>query len=172
MAAEMNSLSALERRVHNLENRNHHWRMATGLLVAIIGVTVLSGSVWKEDRRLDLRELRLVDDNGHARMLLTLTELGHPKILMVDPDGHVRAQYTSEALAFEDRGTPRVRLGIERRLQFFDDLGKRRAELSTDDGGSFLTLRPDSGKAFARIGISNTGEKFVTQSTAATTAER
>ncbi len=172
MAAELMSSSELERRLVRLEIRERRWRMATGVLVAVIGVTVLSGSVWKENRRLDLRELRLVDDNGHPRMLLTLTELGHPKILMVDSDGHVRAQYTSEALAFEDRGTPLVRLGVERRLQFFDDLGKRRAELFADDSGSFVMLRPESGNAFARIGVSNTGEKFVTQSTSATAAER
>ena len=111
MAAELTISSDLERRLVRLENRNRHWRMATGVLAAIVGVTVLSGSVWKEDRRLDLRELRLVDDNGHARMLLTLTRDGHPKLLMLEADGQVRSQFTTDVLSFEERGTPRVILG-------------------------------------------------------------
>ncbi|MDP1797182.1 MAG: hypothetical protein Q8K78_06860, partial [Planctomycetaceae bacterium] len=141
-------------------------------LFATICVGIFSGSVWKDNPRLDVRELRLVDDDGHPRMLLTLAGNGHPKILMLDADGRVRAQYTAELLAFEDRGTPRVWLGANNHLQLFDGSGTHRVDLSANGSGSFLKLKPGSGRAFARIGVSNTGEKFVTQSTSAQSAER
>lgn len=163
----MASNSALELRLARLEHRERRWRMATGLLLAVLGVTVLSGSVWNNERRLDLRELRLVDDHGHTRMLLTLTPEGHPKLLMLEADGQIRSQLSADLLSFEVRGTPRVRLGAEQQLQLFDRDGVRRAELGGDSSGSFLMLRQGTGKGFARIGISSTGEKFVTQSTAA-----
>lgn len=152
----------LESRLTRLETREQRWRMLAAGLFAVMCVIVFSGSVWKDDPRLDVRELRLVDDNGHPRMLLTLTGNGHPKILMVDADGQVRSQYTAELLSFEDRGTPRVLLGADHQLQLFDKAGTPRADLSAGSSGSFLTLKPGSGRAFARIGVSNTGEKFVT----------
>ncbi len=157
-----------EQRLVCLECRTRRWQMATALLAVTLGVVILSGSVWKDEPRLEARELRLVDENGHARLLLTLADNGHPKILMLDADGLIRAQYTSELLAFEDRGTPRVRLGFGNGLQLFDRHGLCQADLSVGTG-SFLTLynRPERG--FARLGINAQGEKFATTSTSATT---
>jgi hypothetical protein len=166
----MDPSSSLEARLARLEQNARRWRVATTLLAGILGITVLSGSVWKDSPRLDVRELRLIDEQGRARLLLTLADTGHPKMLMVDADGQIRAQYTSELLAFEDRGTPRVRMGYGNGLQLFDRQGQQQADLSVGTG-SFLTLynRPERG--FARLGIDRNGVKYATQSTSAAVAE-
>lgn len=162
----MRNVIDLEARLVRLEQRERRWRMVAGLLATTLGVAALSGSVWKDHPRVDVRELRLLDDQGHPRMLLTLTAEGHPKVLMTDADGRVRAQYGSEALSFEDRGTPRAVLGANG-VQLFDQEGLKQADLSVGRGESFLTLWNRPAKGFVRIGISKTGEKFVTPSTSA-----
>lgn len=158
--------SPMEVRLARLERREHHWRIATIAVTGLLGIVVLSGSVWKDDPRLDVRELRLVDENGRPRLLLTMADTGHPKMLMVDADGQIRAQYTSESLSFEDRGTPRVRLGDGNALKLFDRQGQCQANLWVDDG-SFLTLNNLPGRGFARLGIDRNGVKYATQSTSA-----
>lgn len=166
MDVESRSTLDWERRLSRLEKRERCWRGLAVLAVTTLGVTVLAGSVWNDVGRLDVRELRLVDDHGHPRMLLTLAGPGHPKLLMLEADGQVCAQLTTDALSFEDRGTPQVLLGAQQHLQLYDRDGRRRVELGGGGEGAFLRLLQGTGRGFARIGISNTGEKFVTQSSA------
>lgn len=164
MSTELLAFSSWEERLIRLERRERRWRVTAVTLVGVLGIVVLSGSVWKDGPRLDVRELRLVDEQGHARLLLTLADNGHPKMLMVDADGQIRAQYTGELLSFEERGTPRLRLGYGNSIELFDRQGLCQAEL-TVGAGSFLRLynRPERG--FARFGIDRNGVKFATQST-------
>lgn len=170
MLSDPASSSAFDARLTLLERRERRWRIAATVIGGLLGITVLCGSVWKDSPRLDVRELRVIDEQGRPRMLLTLADNGHPKMLMVDADGQIRAQYTGELLSFEDRGTPRIRMGDHYGLQLFDRKGQPQASLSVD-AGSFLMLynRPERG--FARLGIDRNGVKFATQSTSATETE-
>lgn len=170
MTADPASSSGLDARLTLLEHRERRWRIAATMFAGLLGLTVLCGSVWRDSPRLDVRELRLIDEHGRPRLLLTLAGNGHPKMLMVDADGQIRAQYSGELLSFEDRGTPRIRLGDDHGVQLFDRQGQPQASLSVD-AGSFLMLYNRPQRGFARIGIDRDGVKYATQSSSMSAGE-
>jgi hypothetical protein len=156
-------LTLLQRRLERLERRQRVWQLVALAAVFATGLAGLMGAMSKESPVLEARELRLRDRDGKTRMLLMLTAEGHPKLLMLDPEGQPRAQYGSEGLSYEEFGKPCVTLSNHNNLTFYGADGRARSSFSEDSSGAFLKLIHGPKNTFARYGVAANGQIFATE---------
>lgn len=156
-------LTMLQQRLERLERRQRLWQLVALVALSTAGLAGLMGAVTKEYPALEARELRLRDREGRTRMLLMLTAEGHPKLLMLDPEGQPRAQYGSESLTFEEFGKPCVTLTNNNSLTFYGADGRPRSSFSEDSSGAFLKLIHGPKHTFARYGVAANGQIFATE---------
>lgn len=156
-------LMDLQQRLERLERRQRVWQLVALVAVCATGLAGLMGAVTKEYPVLEASELRLRDRDGKTRMLLMLTAEGHPKLLMLDPEGQPRAQYGSEGLSFEEFGKLRVHLANDSSLTFYGADGRPRSSFREDSSGAFVKLIHGPKNTFARYGVAANGQVFTTE---------
>lgn len=116
-------LEDLQTRIGKLERTERRWRTAALSLGAAGLLAFLMGAV-DLPRKLDLEELTLRDSKGNVRLKMFLLN-DHPHLMMLDPDGIPRSQFSAEMIALHERGWPRMTL---------TSAGKPAIVLYKDDG--------------------------------------
>jgi len=164
---------SLIERVTGLERAHRRLRRVTAALVLGLATTLLLGAA--ADRTLEGRTLKLTDDQGRVRVLLTTTTglsfldaEGRPRAVFgLDADGPGLVLYGESsrailnlnrdgpALAFTGpRGALRAILALVKGdpgLVFFDAQERERLQLAVRDGGARGELRTADGGAVWRV---------------------
>ena len=131
---------------------------AAGLLGGLLGSWLTSASPASADsqKALVAGELRLADDSGRTRMLLTLVR-GKPRLFMLDDDGEYRLEMglgtTGEPHVWlrDQDGAAKVQVALTAKgrpaFRLADHKGRERAILGlSEEGDPTMILRDEGGR--------------------------
>jgi hypothetical protein len=146
-------------RLIDLERSERTHRVAIALLAALLAITVGLGVARSEPKELDLRVLRILDDEAKLRMMLSANADG-ADLHIVDADGKGRVllsagKMTGVFVDDDGDGVPRASIGCDKKgpyVRLADAKGDVRAALTTTASTAGLILKqPDNGGTiFAR----------------------
>jgi hypothetical protein len=138
-------------RLARLESELGRWRVGAAVAVSLAAVLVLAGMADPSAKELSVRTLRIVDNEGKDRIVLT-AEQGVPDMTFLDPSGKSRltldiANDRRPVLHFAESGkeSGRLSMGLEEdgvpMLQLYDGSGKKRITFGVPkNGGPVLRI--------------------------------
>jgi hypothetical protein len=138
-------------RFNHLERELRRWKCGALVLFSVAALLVVGGMAAPAANELSVRTLRIVDQAGKDRIVLT-AEAGIPDMTFLDPSGKSRltldiADDQRPVLFFSEPGkeSGRLTIGLEQEgvpmLQLYDGAGKKRITFGIPkEGGPVLRV--------------------------------
>jgi hypothetical protein len=161
MLEQREDITEIRERLERMERALRRWRRGTAIAGLLAVVVVAAGALAEPSKELSLQTLKLVDQGGKERIVLTARE-GIPDMTFLDPSGKGRLtlDITDDrvpVLLFSESGEEKngLTLGFGEdgpMMQFFDANGKKRIVIAAPSKGKpYLRFLDDQGKLLARF---------------------
>jgi hypothetical protein len=164
MADTMDFEQEMRARLARLERQVHYWRRGALIALGLASVVVAGAMLDPPLKELRVKTLRIVDDAGKDRMVLT-ADPDKADMTFFDPSGKSRltldiAKDRRPVLIFahdsDDKDSDRLTLGLEEEghpgLILYDSAGRKRVAFGIPkEGGPVIRVLDDKGKLQTRF---------------------
>ncbi len=152
----------IRERLDRIERELRRWRLGALAALSLAVIVGTAGALAEHAKDLRVQTLRLVDQQGKERIILTAEE-GIPDMTFLDPAGKGRltldiTEDRTPVLLFSESGEEKngLTLGFGEEegpmLQFFDNKGKKRITIAAPPKGKpYLRFMDDQGKLIFRF---------------------